>query len=64
MGFLDQTREKPPCAGCCRDNKRPGCHDRCDDYNAWKQRLAELKKKRKEYIALYGLTKKERRYGN
>lgn len=60
---LAPVREKPPCAGCARDGKRPGCHDRCAEYKEWKAQVAAVNQKRKEYSVLPPLTKKERKYG-
>ena len=43
------TREKPPCYGC--EEKFTACHDKCEKYKAWKSRLDEVNKRRKEYEA-------------
>ena len=40
-------RDKPPCKGCAE--RYPGCHDNCEKYKAWKSRLDEVNKRRKEY---------------
>lgn len=42
------VREKPPCYGCRRKEKTPGCHDYCDDYDAWKKNKDEINRKRAE----------------
>lgn len=41
------TREISPCKDC--ENRNPGCHDRCEKYADWKERLNKLNKARKEY---------------
>lgn len=41
-------RDKPPCYGCGREIKMPGCHDRCEEYNRWKQELERINRKRQE----------------
>lgn len=43
------VREKPPCKDC--PNRYPACHDKCEKYKAWKSRLDEVNKRRKEYDA-------------
>ena len=54
------TREKPPCKGCTERCviESFNCHDRCPKdergelgYKAWKSRLDEINKRRKEYEA-------------
>lgn len=42
------VREKPPCYGCRREQKTPGCHDHCGDYAAWKKYKDEVNRKRAE----------------
>lgn len=42
------VREKPPCYGCSRDGKKPGCHDRCAEYGAWKREKDEINRRRAE----------------
>ena len=42
------VREKPPCYGCRREEKTPGCHDLCGDYAAWKKNKDEINRKRAE----------------
>ena len=44
------VREHPPCYGCTREEKRPGCHDRCKDYKAWKDLVQEVQGKRNAYL--------------
>lgn len=41
------TREIAPCKDCA--NRNPGCHDKCEKYLAWKVKLNELNKARREY---------------
>lgn len=41
------TREKPPCKDC--KDRFTACHDKCEKYKAWKSRLDEVNKRRKEY---------------
>ena len=41
------TREMSPCKGCT--DRFAACHDKCEKYKAWKTRLEELNKRRKEY---------------
>ena len=50
------TREMPPCKDCTE--RFTACHDRCPKdergelgYKAWKSRLDEINKRRKEYEA-------------
>ena len=50
------TREMSPCNGCTE--RFTACHDRCPKdergelgYKAWKSRLDEINKRRKEYEA-------------
>lgn len=42
------VREKPPCYGCGRDGKKPGCHDYCGDFAAWKHNKDEINRRRAE----------------
>ena len=42
-------RDQPPCMGCTREIKAPGCHGRCEDYKAWKKVLDAVKENRREY---------------
>lgn len=42
-------RDKSPCMGCTREEKCPGCHDRCGVYQAWRQKIAAANEKRREY---------------
>ena len=41
------TREKPPCKGCTE--RHESCWGKCEKYKAWKSRLEEVNKRRKEY---------------
>lgn len=41
------TREMSPCKGCT--DRFTACHDKCEKYKAWKTRLDEVNKRRKEY---------------
>lgn len=41
------TREMSPCKDCADRHK--ACWDKCEKYKAWKSRLDEVNKKRKEY---------------
>ena len=43
------TREVSPCKGCT--DRFTACHDKCEKYKAWKSRLGEVNKRRKEYDA-------------
>lgn len=65
MGWtrINPSRDSPPCRGCQRELKTPGCHDRCEEYKAWKKQLEAVNQKRKEYSQLPPLIKKERKYG-
>ena len=48
MSRLDPvTREMSPCKDCT--GRFPACHDKCEKYKAWKSRLDEVNKRRKEY---------------
>ena len=44
---METTREMPPCKGCTE--RFTACHDKCERYKEWKQRLDELNKARREY---------------
>ena len=37
----------PPCKGC--ERRHTACHDECDQYREWKQRLEIINKERSEY---------------
>ena len=41
------TREMSPCKDCT--DRFATCHDKCEKYKAWKSRLDEVNKRRKEY---------------
>ena len=41
------TREKPPCKNCIE--RHYACWGGCEKYKAWKSRLGEVNKRRKEY---------------
>jgi hypothetical protein len=41
------TREMPPCKDC--PERHTACHDTCERYKEWKQRIDEQKKAKKEY---------------
>lgn len=43
------TREKPPCKDCA--DRHEACWGKCEKYKAWKARLDEVNKRRKEYDA-------------
>lgn len=43
------TREISPCKDC--KNRHPACHDFCDRYKEWKQRLEKVNEERKKYNA-------------
>ena len=48
MSRPDQvTREMSPCKDCV--DRHTACHDKCEKYKAWKSRLDEVNKRRKEY---------------
>ena len=42
-------REMSPCKGCTE--RHEACWGKCEKYKAWKSRLDEVNKKRKEYDA-------------
>lgn len=42
-------REMSPCKDCA--DRHEACHDKCEKYKAWKSRLDEVNKRRKEYEA-------------
>ena len=42
-------RDKPPCKGCVE--RHEACWGKCEKYKAWKSRLDEVNKRRKEYEA-------------
>ena len=41
------TREMAPCKDCA--DRREACWGKCEKYKAWKSRLEEINKRRKEY---------------
>ena len=41
------TREMSPCKGC--SDSHEACWGKCEKYKAWKSRLEEINKRRKEY---------------
>lgn len=41
------TRENPPCKDCA--DRHESCCGKCEKYKAWKSRLDEVNKRRKEY---------------
>ena len=48
MGNLNlATREKPPCKNCI--DRHYACWGGCEKYKAWKSRLDEVNRHRKEY---------------
>lgn len=48
MGNLNlATREKPPCKNCI--DRHYACWGVCEKYKAWKSRLDEVNRRRKEY---------------
>lgn len=38
-----------PCRFCTKPEKRPGCHDHCDDYFEFKNQLERVKKYHEEH---------------
>lgn len=49
-----KIRDPNPCHGCTRPEKRPGCHDNCDDRKAWREELRRVDAARKAYKARNG----------
>ena len=48
MGNLNlATREKPPCKNCI--DRHYACWGGCGKYKAWKSRLDEVNRRRREY---------------
>ena len=48
MGNINlATREKPPCKNCIE--RHSACWGGCEKYKAWKSRLDEINRRRKEY---------------
>ena len=43
------TREMSPCKDCA--DRHEACWSKCEKYKAWKSRLDEVNKRRKEYDA-------------
>ncbi len=41
------TREKPPCKNCIE--RHSACWGGCEKYKAWKSRLDEINRNRREY---------------
>lgn len=50
-GIDGPCREVSPCKGCTRNEKRPGCHDRCKDYKDWKAVIEQNRKAEQVYKA-------------
>lgn len=44
------VRELSPCKDCTRPWKKPGCHDTCKDFAAWKAKGKQVNKAREEYM--------------
>ena len=44
-------RDKPPCYGCARAEKRAGCHGHCEPFLKWKQDCERNRKAEREYKA-------------
>ena len=49
MRLDSPIRDTPPCKDC--GDRFTACHDKCEKYKAWKSRLDEVNKRRKEYEA-------------
>ena len=49
MRLDSPIRDKPPCKDCTDRNE--ACWGKCEKYKAWKSRLDEVNKRRKEYEA-------------
>ena len=47
MRLDNPIRDKPPCKDCT--DRREACWGKCEKYKAWKSRLDEINKRRKEY---------------
>jgi hypothetical protein len=47
MEIESPIRDKPPCKGC--EERHEACWGQCKKYKAWKSRLDEVNKRRKEY---------------
>ena len=43
------VRDKSPCFGCTREQKAPGCHDRCPEFKAWRQKVDAVNAAMQEY---------------
>lgn len=43
------TREISPCKGCA--DRHEACWGKCEKYKAWKEKLNEINRRRKEYEA-------------
>ena len=44
-------RDEPPCYGCTRKEKTPGCHDHCLDFREWKTVVEHNRQAEREYNA-------------
>lgn len=44
-------RDKPPCYGCKRQEKKPGCHDHCIEFREWKTAAEHNRQAEREYKA-------------
>lgn len=45
-------RDISPCKGCEAATKKPGCHDACREYGAWRREVERVKENRKKYDRL------------
>lgn len=43
------VRDIPPCKGCARPDKKPGCHGNCEPYDEWRRTVEEINRKRAQY---------------
>lgn len=47
MEIESPIRDKPPCKDCT--DRHEACWGKCEKYKAWKSRLDEVNKRRREY---------------
>lgn len=51
MGRINgPCRDVSPCKGCDRPQKKSGCHDHCQSYQAWRESKDAVNHNRIEYI--------------
>lgn len=52
--IIRPIRDDPPCNGCTRSWKKPGCHDTCPDFKPWHDKKETVRKARFDYMVKRG----------